>query len=116
MSKTMTLSLGGKDRTLDFGKWYFAKFYGQATGSDPLNASEILLKPESQFNFVVNIVYAGMQTEYKVNKRAFDFTKEEVEDWLGCMEETDVAKIIIDYTNLSKPNESGEVLAPENGA
>jgi hypothetical protein len=108
MSKTMTLSLGGKDRTLDFGKWWFTKYYGQAAGVDPLNSTDILLKPEAQFDFVVNIVYAGLK------KVAEDFTKEEVENWIGEKESEEVQGIINDYGKLMSV--SGEAPAPVNGA
>jgi hypothetical protein len=114
MSKTMTLSLGGKDRTLDFGKWWFTKYYGQAAGVDPLNSTDILLKPEAQFDFVVNIVYAGLKTWHKVEKVAEDFTKEEVENWIGEKESEEVQGIINDYGKLMSV--SGEAPAPVNGA
>jgi hypothetical protein len=113
MSKTITIFLGGKERTLDVGKWWFTKFFGQASGSDPLNSTDILLKPENQFDFVVNMVYAGMRTHYKVSKIAEDFTKDEVEDWLGCLEGAEIEKLIVDYSNLSV---KGEAVAPESGA
>lgn len=114
MSKTMTLSLGGKDRVLDFGKWWFTKFYGQAAGTDPLNSTDILLKPEAQFDFVVNIVYAGLKTWYKIEKKPEDFTREEVENWIGEKESEEVQTIINDYGKLMSV--SGEAPAPENGA
>lgn len=46
MAKTLTVKLGGIDRTLDVGKFWFTKYFGEAAGSDPLNSTEITLMPE----------------------------------------------------------------------
>lgn len=108
MEKRMIVSLGGKDRTLDVGKFWFTKYFGQAIGADPLNTTQILLKPEDQFDFVVNVVYAGLRTAYKVDKISEDFTKEDVEDWIGEKENDEVALIINQYADLSKSADPGE--------
>lgn len=115
MSKQLTIHLGGKDRVLDFGKWYFTKYYGESMGSDPLNSSDILLKPERQFDFVLSLVYAGMRTNYKVNKLAEDFTKDDVESWLGEKEDSEIADLVNKYGSLQKV-EPGELEALGNGA
>jgi len=113
-AKIMTVNLGGVDRVLNFGKFWFQKFYGQVTGSDPLNASEITVSPEKQFDFVVNIVYAGLKTSYKAEKKADDFTKEDVEDWVGDKESEEIAALIDGYVSLTtKVIEPGEAPAPE---
>jgi hypothetical protein len=110
--KVMTLSLGGKDRKLNFGKFWFQKFYGQATGSDPLNSTSLVLMPEMQFDFVVNIIYAGLRTQYKADKKQEDFTKEDVENWVGDKESDEIVILINDYTTLTTVK-SGEAEAPE---
>lgn len=110
----MTLCLGGKDRVLDFGKWYFTKFYGEAAGSDPLNTTDISINPSVQFDFVVNIVYAGMKTHCKAEKVDIDFTREDVEDWIGVKETVEVQEIITEYASLNSV--VGEAPAPVNGA
>ena len=48
--KQITHTIGGKDVTLDVGKMWFSKFYGEATSSDPLLMSELLSKPDKQFD------------------------------------------------------------------
>lgn len=103
MTKQLTVFLGGKDRLLDFGKFWFTKYYGEATGGDPLNSTEVLVKPEKQFDFVCALVFAGLRTTYKVSNTPLDFNRIDVEDWLGCLENEEVAKIINDYAALSKP-------------
>lgn len=112
--KQLTVNLDGKDRVLDIGKFWFTKFFGQATGSDPLNTTDILLKPESQFDFVVNMVYAGMRTYCKVIKTTEDFTKEDVEGWLGVKEDSEITDLINRYAALTTSPGEGQAL--ESGA
>lgn len=114
--KTLKLTIGGSEKTFEFGKMWFLKFYGQATGSDPLNSTEIELKPEKQFDFTVNTLYAGLQTQYKVEGRAFDFTKEDVENWVGCEDSDFIVTFIEKFSAINKVEEPGEAAAPASGA
>lgn len=116
MSKQLKLSIGGKERVLEFGYVWFLKFYGQATGEDPINSTEIQLKPEKQFDFVVNTIYASLQTAYKVEKKAFDFSKSDVEDWVGCESMDFIPDFINRYAELYKSSTTGEAVAPKDGA
>lgn len=113
--KLITLSLGGQERTLDVGKFWYTKYYGQVAGEDPLNSTNLLISPERQFDFVVNMVYAGLKCYAKVNKIEFTTKKSDVEDWVGCLEDSQVASIITSYGEVNK-SEPGESLALENGA
>ena len=116
MSKQTSFNLGGKDRIVEWGKYYFSKYYGEITGTDPLNSSDFLLKPEKQFDFVVAIVYAGIKTYNKSNKIVEEITKEEVEDWVGDLTDDEAAAIINAFIEYRKPKETGEASAPESGA
>lgn len=111
--KQLQIHLNGEMRTLEFGKFYFLKFYGEATGGDPLNLSEILVKPEKEFDLVCALVYAGLKTDYKVNRRSIDFTREDVENWIGEKETSEVTEFINRYTALSKTE--GELKPELNG-
>lgn len=106
--KTLTLSLGGQERTLDVGKFWFTKYYGQAAGDDPLNSTNLLLNPEKQFDFVVNMVYAGLRCHAKVNKIQEDFTKDDVEGWIGEKETEEVSEILNKYGTLNSSDKPGE--------
>lgn len=105
MSKILTIALGGEERTLDVGKFWFTEYYGEVTGNDPLNMTDIILKPQSQFAFMVNMVFAGMRCHAKVNKLAFDITRDQVEDWVGNMEVEEVSKVIMDYMAITAPTD-----------
>lgn len=108
MNKQITLSLGGSERTIDVGKFWFTKFYGEVTGNDPLNSTDIVLKPEKQFDFVVAIVFAGLRTQYRVDKKPEDFTYEDVQNWIGLLEDSDVSEVISKYSATVKTKEPGE--------
>ena len=102
--KTITINLNGQDRTLDVGKFYFTKFLGEAIGQDPLNAKV------DQFDWVVGIVYAGMMTDCKTNKKDPDFTKADIEGWIGVLEIEQVTGIINQYLEVTGGEKPGEKL------
>jgi hypothetical protein len=114
MEKKITMSIGGADRTMDFGKFWFRKYYGQVTGKDPiLNKSEIVINNESQFDLCVAIVYAGLKAHCQAIKETPDFDYDKVQDWVGCMEEEVVLSIITEYGKIKN---AGEAKPHQNGA
>jgi hypothetical protein len=107
--KQISIELGGENRVIDVGKFWFTKFYGEATGSDPINSTDIIINPEKQFDFVVNMVYAGLKADCTVHKREINFTKEDVQYWVGCLEDDRVSELINEYVRItSKPEKKGE--------
>lgn len=105
--KTITHSIGGQDRILDVGKMWFSKFYGEATSSDPLLMSELLSKPNKQFDFIVGLVYGGVNCHYKVTNNPM-ISIEQVQEWVGSMDETEAAELINKFVEVNKPKEQGE--------
>lgn len=112
MSKQLKLILNGQERTFEFGKMWFLKYYGEATGNDPLNATDILIKPDQQFDFVVNSLYAGLRTQCKVEKREPDFTIDDVRDWVGGEDTEFSVEFIKKFSELNKTKTQGEAAAP----
>lgn len=108
MSKLITVFLGGQERTLDVGKFRFTQLFGEAIGQDPITMEDVLSKPGSQFDFVASLVYAGLQTSYKSAKKEQDFTREDVNDWVGDLEQEEVSALIDKYADLRKLPTSGE--------
>ena len=106
--KTITHSIGGQDRILDVGKMWFSKFYGEATSSDPLLMSELLSKPNKQFDFICGLVYGGINCHNKVTNNSEFVTIEQVQDWVGSMDETEAADLINKFVEVNKPKEQGE--------
>lgn len=106
--KTITHSIGGQDRILDVGKMWFSKFYGEATSSDPLLMSELLNKPNKQFDFICGLVYGGINCHNKVTNNSEFVTIEQVQDWVGSMDENEAADLINKFVEVNKPKEQGE--------
>ena len=111
--KQITHTIGGKEQILDVGKMWFSKFYGEATSSDPLLMSELLSKPNKQFDFICGLVYGGLNCYNKVNGIKEVVSIEQVQEWVGAMDEQDAASLINKFVDVNKPKEQGEVEAQE---
>lgn len=116
MEKKITLNIGDKERTMDFGKFWFRKYYGQVTGKDPiLSKNEIIVDQEGQFDLCVAIVYAGLKAHCQATKETPDFDYDKVQDWIGCMEEEQVLDLIKQYGKIKNAS-AGEAQPHLNGA
>ena len=109
--KQITHTIGSKEVTLDVGKMWFSKFYGEATSSDPLLMSELLSKPNKQFDFICGLVYGGINCHNKVNGINEMVSLDQVQQWVGSMDEADAASLINKFVEVNKPKEQGEALA-----
>lgn len=112
--KTITHSIGGQDRILDVGKMWFSKYYGEATSSDPLTMSELLSKPDKQFDFICGLVYGGINCHNRANGVKELVSLEQVQEWVGVMDETDAAALINKFVDLNKPKEGEAQAQVEN--
>jgi len=102
-------NFGGIEYTLDVGKMYFSKFFGEATKSDPIiDIGELATNPAKQFEFITGLVYAGVNCYNKVNGKEF-VKLETVNSWVGAMEDVDAAALIDKYVKAVTPaDEPGE--------
>lgn len=101
-------NFGGIEYTLDVGKMYFSKFFGEATKSDPIiDIGELLTNTVKQFDFVVGLVYGGVNCYNKVNGKEF-VKLETVNSWVGAMEDSEAALLIEKYVKAVTPDEPGE--------
>jgi hypothetical protein len=107
--KQITHTINGKQVILDVGKMWFSKYFGEATSSDPLLMTDILTKPEKQFNFITGIVYGGINCYNKINKVNETITIEQAEEFVGSMDESDAADLINKFVEVNKSKEQGEV-------
>lgn len=111
MTKQLKANLGGQELTMDFGKFWFKKFFGEYTEKDPvLSSPTFVLNTGNQFKFVVALVAAGLNTFKKTNKDVNFYTVEEVEEWVGELEDEEVSRLVKFYTADEKDKE-GEVTA-----
>lgn len=109
--KQITHTIGGNEVTLDVGKMWFSKFFGEATSSDPLMMSDLLDKPNKQFDFIVGLVYGGINCYNKVNKINSTISLDQAQEWVGEMSESEAVSLINKFVEAIKPKEQGEVQA-----
>lgn len=102
-------TIGGVEQTLDFGRLWFSKFFGEATTTDPLQMTELANNPSKQFDFIVGIVYAGINCHKKVTKATDLVSIEDCQSWVGEMTDTDAADLINKFVEAQNPKEPGEV-------
>lgn len=104
-------TIGGVEQTLDFGRLWFSKYFGEATTTDPLQMTELINNPAKQFDFIVGVVYAGINCHKKVTKATDLVTVEQCQNWVGEMTDTDAAELINKFVEAQKPTELGEAQA-----
>jgi hypothetical protein len=109
--KQITHTIGGQERILNVGKMWFSKYYGEATSSDPLTIAELLNKPDKQFDFLAGVVYGGMNCHYKSQKSSEFVSLEQVQEWVGDMDDDDAAELINKFVAANKSKEQGEAQA-----
>lgn len=114
MSKYIVIELNGTKENLDFEAFYFLKFYGEITGSDPLMRNDVLTNTKTMFETTCALVFAGLKTDYRINKKPFPFTMEDVEGWVGIKPRSEMIKFIQSYAALEKSDE-GEGEPAVNG-
>lgn len=101
-------TIEGITYTLDFGRLWFSKFFGEATTTDPMQMGELLAKPDKQFDFIVGILYAGINCHKKVTKDPNLVTLMQCQDLVGAMTDSEAAALINKFVESQKPAESGE--------
>jgi hypothetical protein len=105
MDTIINLTLGGQDRTLDFGCFWFSKHYQKYIKGKELTDAE---------NLEAYII-AGLKAHYSKNRIKEDFSSEDVEGWVGDLsgeEVINLEKRVVDI--ITAP--LGELQALEAGA
>ena len=110
--KTIQHTINGELLTLDVGKMWFSKYFGEATKSDPiLDFKELITNLTKQFDFVCALIYAGVNCHNKATGKEF-ITLETAEQWAGNMEEGEASELITKYFKLFATGE--EKAQPES--
>lgn len=109
--KTITHTINGKELTLDVGKMWFSKYFGEATSSDPMLMNELFSKPDKQFDFICGLVYGGVNCYNKANKINEFMSLEQVQDIVGSMTQEEASELVNKFANLNAPKDEGEAPA-----
>jgi len=108
MSKKITVSLDGKELTLNVGIGGFYQIYKEATGKDLLlsmqNIDSAMLTEFGQ-----GATYAGYFCECVVNDIKPTYTKEQIFKLVFCEDSKYSADLLNRFSELNKTEETGEM-------
>lgn len=107
MSKKITVSLDGKELTLNVGIGGFYQIYKEATGKDLLVSMQDF-DSALLTEFGQGATYAGYVCECRVNKVKPEFTKEQIFEMVFCEDSKYSADLLNRFSELNKSIESGE--------
>jgi len=101
----MSVTIGGKDLTLNFGVGRFYNIFKETTGFDLLDQA-VDFSSVKMNQVVQGLVYAGYVAECKLNKQEPELTKESI---FESVLDSDTAKIYADYVKTVNPEAAKEL-------
>lgn len=95
--KIITLQLGGQARALNFGVMGFLKHLGIIVKADPLDlfSEGFSTDPEKAYKVNLAVIHAGLLADCDVRSVTADFTSEQVDKWVSCLETTEVEGLVL---------------------
>ena len=93
MNGLIEITMGGEVRTLKFGN-YALMSYNVLTATEAGEAKKLDLDYQ-MIDFVRDITYCGLKNYYKISKRTFDVTLDDVTNWIDDMDLSNI-QIVID--------------------
>lgn len=103
MSKKISISLEGKDLTLNFGIGRFYELFKEGVGWDLMTLAEGF-DSVRLMEVVKGLVYAGYYAECKKNKVAPELSKEQIFDAVLDSESDWISEVFIKYTDSVRSN------------
>lgn len=108
MNGLIEITMGGEVRTLKFGN-YALMSYNVLTATDAGETKKLDIDYQ-MIDFVRDVTYCGLKNYYKISKRTFDVTLDDVTNWIDDM---DISNIQIVINAWTKSLESSEYI--QNG-
>ena len=93
MNGLIEITMGGEVRTLKFGN-YALMSYNVLTATDAGEAKKLDIDYQ-MIDFVRDITYCGLKNYYKISKRTFDVSLDDVTNWIDDMDLSNI-QIVID--------------------
>ena len=93
MNGLIEITMGGEVRTLKFGN-YALMSYNVLTATDAGETKKLDIDYQ-MIDFVRDITYCGLKNYYKISKRTFDVTLDDVTNWIDDMDLSNI-QIVID--------------------
>ena len=93
MNGLIEITMGGEVRTLKFGN-YALMSYNVLTATEAGEAKKLDIDYQ-MIDFVRDVTYCGLKNYYKISKRTFDVTLDDVTNWIDDMDLSNI-QIVID--------------------
>lgn len=96
MNGLIEITMGGEVRTLKFGN-YALMSYNVLTATDAGETKQLDIDYQ-MIDFVRDVTYCGLKNYYKISKRTFDITLDDVTNWIDDMDLSNIQTIIDAWT------------------
>ena len=93
MNGLIEITMGGEVRTLKFGN-YALMSYNVLTATNAGETKQLDIDYQ-MIDFVRDITYCGLKNYYKISKRTFDVSLDDVTNWIDDMDLSNI-QIVID--------------------
>jgi len=103
MNGLIEITMGGEVRTLKFGN-YALMSYNVLTATDAGETKKLDIDYQ-MIDFVRDIAYCGLKNYYKISKRTFDVTLDDVTNWIDDMDLSNIQTIIDAWTSSLQSSE-----------
>jgi hypothetical protein len=97
MDKKLSLKIGEKEVSLNFGVNWFFEFYKNDSGHDLVkdpNLELLDLRSIEVFSYLKNMIWAGYQAECKMQKVPTELSREDVENYIMGGTEQQAADLV----------------------
>jgi hypothetical protein len=103
MNGLIEITMGGEVRTLKFGN-YALMSYNVLTATDA-GETKTLDVDYQMIDFVRDVTYCGLKNYYKISKRTFDVTLDDVTNWIDDMDLSNIQIVIDAWTKSLQSSE-----------
>ena len=103
MNGLIEITMGGEVRTLKFGN-YALMSYNVLTATDAGETKQLDIDYQ-MIDFVRDVTYCGLKNYYKISKKTFDVTLDDVTNWIDDMDLSNIQIVIDAWTQSLQSSE-----------
>jgi len=103
MNGLIEITMGGEVRTLKFGN-YALMSYNVLTATDAGETKQLDIDYQ-MIDFVRDVTYCGLKNYYKISKRTFDVSLDDVTNWIDDMDLSNIQIVIDAWTKSLQSSE-----------
>jgi hypothetical protein len=103
MNGLIEITMGGEVRTLKFGN-YALMSYNVLTATNAGETKQLDIDYQ-MIDFVRDVTYCGLKNYYKISKRTFDVSLDDVTNWIDDMDISNIQIVIDAWTQSLQSSE-----------